>query len=387
MHEAKIGQPLAEVPILNVPFYDIRAQYEELKQELDEAVLGVLASGAYVMGQNHDRFEAESAALHGCTHGIAVNSGTDALRILLDAANVGPGDEVITTAFTFVATAEVILQVGATPVFVDIEPDTLQIDASKIDAAVTSHTKAIMPIHLFGQLCDVDGVMAAANRHGLIVLEDAAQAIGSHKDGVYAGRFGIGAGFSFYVTKNLGAAGDGGLILTNDDGVAERCRSIRVHGMGRERYYYDNIGYTSRLGEIQAAVLRVKLKMLGEWNLRRERIAKEYGLALSDCGVKLPVTLPGNNHTWHQYTIRSARRDELQAFLRERGVGSMIYYPVPLHFHVPYRHLTSGEGSLPETERAAREVLSLPIHPHLDAERARYVAHCVREFALAGAAR
>lgn len=366
---------------MRVPFYDIRAQYDELQRELDAAVHEVLSTGAYVMGKNHNALEREIADLHGCKHGIAVNSGTDALRILLDAAEVGPGDEVITTAFTFVATVETIIQVGAKPVFVDIDPSTFQIDPSKIEAALTPRTKAIMPIHLFGQMVEMEPILDVARSKGLIILEDAAQALGSHRHGVHAGNYGHGAGFSFYVTKNLGAAGDGGMIVTNDDDVADACRSIRVHGMGRERYYYDHIGYTSRLSEIQAAVLRVKLTRFDSWNSRRLELAKPYFEILRDADVDLPALLPGNNTTWHQFTIRSRRRDELQAHLKENGVDSMIYYPVPLHFHEPYKHLAGGPGSLPETERACREVLSLPIHPHLSEEQIRHAAESIRQFA------
>ncbi len=366
---------------MRVPFYDIKAQYEELRVQLDEAVHEVLSTGAYVMGKNHNALEREIADLHGCRHGIAVNSGTDALRILFDAAGVGEGHEVITTAFTFVATVETILQVGATPVFVDIDPATFQIDASKVEAAITPRTKAIMPIHLFGQLADVDAIRDVASRNGLIVLEDAAQALGSHKNGVYAGNFGLGAGFSFYVTKNLGAAGDGGMIVTNSDEIADRCRSIRVHGMGRERYYYDHVGYTSRLAEIQAAVLKVKLGKFAEWNERRAELAEIYFGILRDSDVEMPSLLPGNNTTWHQFTIRSKRRDELQSFLKQSEVDSMIYYPVPLHFHGPYKHLATGPGSLPETESAALEVLSLPIHPHLGDDQVRHAANSILEFA------
>ncbi len=261
---------------MRVPFYDIKAQYNELASEMDPAVHEVMAGGAYVMGPHHKAFEEEMATLHRVKHAIAVNSGTDGLRIMMDAAGIGPGDEVITTAFTFVASTETIVQTGATPVFVDIDPKTFNIDPSKIEAAITPKTKAIMPIHLFGQMCDIDAVNAIAKKHELMVLEDAAQAVGNEHNGVPAGNFGIAAALSFYVTKNLGAAGDGGMILTNDDDVAEKCKSIRVHGMGRERYYYDYLGYTSRLHEIQAAVLRIKLRRQKDWNARRAQLAEIY---------------------------------------------------------------------------------------------------------------
>ncbi len=365
---------------MRVPFYDIRAQHEELKDELETAVLKVLSSGSFVMGENHNALERELAELHRCKHGIGVNSGTDALRILLDASGVGPGDEVITTAFTFVASAEVIMQTGARPVFVDIDERTWQMDPSKIEEAITPKTKAIMPIHLFGQMCLMEDLVEIAQRWNLLIIEDAAQAICSSRNGTPAGGFGIGAGFSFYVTKNLGAAGDAGMILTSDDEIAGKCRSIRVHGMGRERYYYDHIGYTSRLAEIQAAVLRVKLTRLETWNARRAELARIYFEMLEDSDVQLPVILSGNDTTWHQFSVLTPQRDELQKHLKENGVDSMIYYPVPLHFHTPYRTLAE-EGSLPVTEQTCRQILSLPIHPHLSEEQVRHAAEQVREFA------
>lgn len=364
---------------MRVPFYDIKAQYDELNGELDRVTHEVLSSGNYAPGKYVKVLEDAIAAKHGCAHGIAVNSGTDALRIMMDACGIGAGDEVITTAFTFVASTETIVQTGARPVFVDVEDATYQIDVSKIEAAITPATKAILPIHLFGQLCDIRAIREIADRRGLIVLEDAAQALCSSHEGVYAGNFGSAAALSFYVTKNLGAAGDGGMILTNDDEVMEKCRSIRVHGMGRERYYYDYLGYTSRLDEIQGAIMGVKLTQLDAWNARRLELAAHYFEILAGTPVTLPTLLEGNNTTWHQFTIRAPRRDELQAFLKTQEVDSMIYYPVPLHFHSPYAHL-AARGSLPVTERISGEVLSLPIHPHLRDEQVRWAAEKVREF-------
>ena len=365
---------------MRVPFYDIKAQYDELQEPMDKAVHEVMSSGVYSMGKNHNLIEQELADLHQVKHGIALNSGTDALRIIMDAGGIGAGDEVITTAFTFVASVETIVQTGARPVFVDIDPRTFCIDASKIAAAITPRTKAIQPIHLFGQLADVTAITEIATKHELVVIEDAAQAIGSSYEGTPAGNFGIGAGFSFYVTKNLGAAGDAGLILTNDDAIAEACRSIRVHGMGRERYYYDHIGYTSRMDEIQAAVLRVKMTKLAEWNERRAKFAAIYQDVLANSEVTLPFISPGNHTTWHQFSIRSDRRDALQLFLKERGVDSMISYPVPIHFHKPYELFASGPGSLPESELAAKEILNLPIHPHLTVDQVALAAKAVAEF-------
>jgi dTDP-4-amino-4,6-dideoxygalactose transaminase len=363
---------------MRVPFYDIKAQYDELAEELDRVVHEVMASGVYSMGPHHNAFEQEIAELHGCRHGIAVNSGTDALRIMLDAAGIGDGDEVITTAFTFVASTETIVQTGAVPVFVDIDPATFMIDARQIEAAITPRTKAIMPIHLFGQIADMPAIMAVAERHGLLILEDAAQAVGARQHGKPAGQFGISAAVSYYVTKNLGAAGDAGMIVTNDDGYAERCRSIRVHGMGRKRYYYDFVGYTSRMHELQAAVLRVKLTRLAAWNRRREEIARQYLEGLACTKATLPRVSPGNEPTWHQFSVLTPNRDAVMAHMREKGVDTVIYYPVPLHFHEPYARFGHGEGSLPETERVCREIVNLPIHPHLAEEQVEQVIEAFR---------
>ena len=378
-------------PSQRVPFYDIRAQYEELSAELDAVTHAVISSGIYTIsgGQENPGFEREFAEFHGVRHAIAVHSGTDALRIIMDAAGIGPGDEVITTAFTFVASTETIVQTGATPVFADLDPRTFMLDPEAVEAAITPRTKAILPVHLFGQMADMGAINAIAERHGLIVLEDAAQAVECRQSGTLAGNFGLAAGFSFYVTKNLGAAGDGGMIVTNDDGIAERCRSMRVHGMGRERYYYDHLGYTARLDEIQAAVLRVKMRVLPAWTARRAKIAETYLRELAAVpSLTLPAVAPGNTMTWHQFSILvgergSDERDRLQLHLKERGIDSMVYYPVPIHFHAPYERFGGGKGSLPVTESVSERILALPVHPHLSAEAAAYVVENVRSFATA----
>jgi dTDP-4-amino-4,6-dideoxygalactose transaminase len=275
---------------------------------------------------------------------------------------------------------EVIAQLGAKPVFVDIDPATFNIDATKIEAAITSRTKAIMPIHLFGQLCDIKSVMKIADAHGLTVIEDAAQSLSSHHDGKYAGAYGRAAGVSSYVTKNLGAAGDGGLILTSDDEIKERSLSLRIHGMGKERYYYDDLGYTSRMAEIQAAVLCAKWERLADWNRRRVVIANTYLKELEGTPIVLPLTSDGNNHTWHQFTVRTTQREELMTHLRANEIDCSIFYPVPLHLHDPYRAYGAGEGSLPVTEQVSKEVLSLPVHPHLSDEQVRFATAQIREF-------
>lgn len=362
---------------MRVPFYDIKAQYDELRGPLDDVVHEVISSGNYMMGAHMRGIEEGLAALHRVKHGIALNSGTDALRILLDAAGVGPGDEVITTAFTFVATVETIIQTGATPVFVDIDPATFDLDPSLLEAAITSKTKVIMPIHLFGQMAPMEEIKRIADAHGIAIIEDAAQALGCERNGKPAAHFGLGAGLSFYVTKNLGAAGDAGMIITDSDEIAEKCRSMRVHGMGRERYYYDYVGYTSRMDEVQAAVLRVKLTKLAEWNSRRGMIAGHYLDELQETGLQLPSTREGNNNTWHQFSVLTPRRDELMEHLKAAGVDSMIYYPVPLHHHKPYLRFAKP---LPVTERVSREIVNLPIHPHLEREAVQHVCDSIQSF-------
>lgn len=301
----------------------------------------------------------------------------------MQAAGVGPGDEVITSAFSFVATIETIIQVGARPVFVDIDEASFAITRETIEPAITERTKAVLPVHLFGQLCDIAPIAALCEERGLLLLEDAAQAMESVHNGKAACKWGGGGGLSFYVTKNLGAAGDGGMILTDSDEMNERCRSLRIHGMGKERYYYDSIGYTSRMAELQACVLRHKLQRLPGWTARRQELAKIYDADLLHTNVVKPTILPGNNHCYHQYTILTDNRDALQAHLKEQEIDSMIYYPVPLHYHEPYKYLGFSQGDLPETERISLQCLSLPIHPHLTNKQVEWVAACIREFSVA----
>lgn len=365
---------------MQVPFLDLRSQYDEVKDRVDSSIREIFESSAFVLGKHNNELEERLAELHGVRYGVAVNSGTDALRIALQAAGVGPGDEVITTAFTFVASVEVIVQLGARPVFVDIDERCFDLDAGQIESKITDKTKAIVPIHLFGQLSDVAAIEEIAKRRNLIVIEDAAQAIMNTFDGRSAGQFGLAAAFSFYVTKNLGAAGDGGIILTDSEDIYVASRSLRVHGMGRERYYYDDIGYTSRMAEIQAAVLCAKLDRLDAWHQHRQTMAEVYDELLAGSDVLTPKVRTGNNHTYHQYTILAPRRDELMAFLQGRGIGCGIYYPIPLHLHDPYREFGGGDGSLPITEKVSLECLSLPIHQHIKREQVEYVAEQIKQF-------
>jgi len=373
--------PLAPEVGLNVPLVDLKAQFQELKSELDTAVLEVIAGGMYTPSKHVAALEVEISAFCETKHAIACNSGTDALKIGLQAMGVTHGDEVITTPFTFVATIEAIIQNYATPVLVDIDPRTFNLDVSKLEAAITPKTKAIIPIHLFGQIAEMEQIMEIAIAHGVQVLEDAAQAIGSTRNGHSCGYWGKAAALSFFPTKNLGAAGDAGMILTNDDEVAYRSRSLRVHGMAKEPYLYEDIGHTSRLDEIQGAILGVKLRKLQAWNDLRRRNAAIYDAGFVGTSVRAPyVASETTSHPYHQYTIRHANRDGLMTHLKEHEVDCAIYYPVPLHVQPVYGFLGYGEGSFPETEAACREVLSLPVQAHLTGEQVEYAAKCAADY-------
>lgn len=362
---------------MRVNFIDLKAQYDEVRGDIDSRFAEIFENSAYVLGKNNKELEDRIAERHRVKHAITVNSGTDALRIMLQAAGVKPGDEIITTAFSFVATIEVIAQLGAIPVMVDIDPQTFNIAPDLIESAITEKTVGIMPIHLFGQLADMSPIKKIAEKRGLMVFEDSAQVVYGSQNGVYTGNHGIAAGISFYVTKNLGAAGDGGMILTNDDEVKRRSLSLRIHGMGRERYYYDEIGYTSRMAEIQAAFLCAKLDRLDDWTKRRKVIAETYNERFKNTDVIAPITAAGNDHVWHQYTIRHPKRDELMQHLQNAGIGCAIFYPVPLHLHEPYADFSNGEGSLPITEQVCRECLSIPVHQHMTDSEVEYVAETI----------
>jgi dTDP-4-amino-4,6-dideoxygalactose transaminase len=364
-----------------IPVLDLAPETETLWDELTAAVHGVIRSGHFIMGPNVKALEGELAEYLGVRHAVALNSGTDALVIGLRALGIGPGDEVVTTPFTFFATAEAISMVGATPVFVDIEPDTLNLDVAQVEARITPRTRALIPVHLFGHSCDMDALMALAEQHGLKVLEDVAQAFGGEHRGRKLGTIGAAGAYSFFPSKNLGCYGDGGLLATNDDQVAELAAMLRTHGSKR-KYYNEEIGYNSRLDEMQAAILRVKLPHLDAYNEGRRGVADRYRTLLGDVpGITLPVEHAYARHVYHQYTIRVAggRRDAVQQRLADAGIATMVYYPVPVHRLPVY----AGLGyELPTCQAAADEVLSLPIWPQMDAATAETVADALKACAL-----
>ncbi len=358
---------------------DLGSQYRRIRQEVEPLLIEVLESGRYVLGEHVSALEQEIAEICAVRHAIGVNSGTDALKLALRALGVGPGDEVITTPFTFVSTIEVIVQVGATPVFVDIDPDTFNLDPNLVESAITPRTRAIMPVDLYGQSAEMRTFREIANRYGLWLIEDAAQAVGAYHHNQPIGAYADVATLSFFPTKNIGGAGDGGMVLTHDEQIAYKIRSLRVHGMNGG-YYYEDIGYTSRLDEIQAVILRAKLRHLHEWTERRRYHATLYRTLLADTPLQLPVVLPYNYHVYHQFTIRHPQRDALREHLKSLGVESAVYYPLPLHLQPAYRFLGYREGDCPNAERAAQEVLSLPVHSELTEDQIALVAQGVSEF-------
>lgn len=363
---------------MTVPLLDLKAQYATIKSDVDAAVHRLMDTQYFINGPEVVGLEQEVAAYSGAAHGIGVASGTDALLVVLMALGVGPGDEVITTPYSFFATAGVIARLGATPVFVDIEPGSFNIDPRLVAQAITPKTKAIMPVHLYGRVADMDPLLAL----GVPVIEDAAQAIGARDEkGRVAGSMGTAGCFSFFPSKNLGGFGDGGMVVTQDADLAHMIAMLRMHGM-EPKYYHKYVGGNFRLDALQAAVLRVKLPHLEAWSAGRRRNADGYRALFASAGladtVQLPDDVPG--HIYNQFVVRVPRRDELQAFLREQGIGTEIYYPVPLHRQECFASLGYGEGSMPESERAAAETLALPIYPELTAEMQGYVVECVQEF-------
>ncbi len=362
-----------------IPIIDSKRQYATVGAEVEKEVIDVLRSGSYILGKNNKAFEEEIAKFLGCNHAVALNSGTDALHLALRALDIGAGDEVITVAFTFVATTEAIGIVGAKPIFVDIDPDTFNIDVNEIESKITPKTKAILPVHLYGQPCNMDVIMDIAKRHDLFVIEDACQAIGAEFKGKKVGTFGDIGCFSFYPTKNLGTMGDGGLVTTNSEYLKNRIIALRNHG-GAVRYYHDEIGVNSRLDEVQAAILRVKLKYINEWNKKRREHAAYYNELFKDIkDIETPKELDDTYCVYHQYTVKIPNRDEVHKLLQEKGIGAMIYYPVPLHLQKVHAYLGLKEGLLPNTEKNTKLVLSLPMFAEITEEEQRTVAKTLIE--------
>jgi len=365
---------------MNVPLLDLKAQYASIKAEINAAVAEVFESQHFILGPKVEQCEKAIAAYSGCSHAIGVSSGSDALLACLMAENIGPGDQVITTPYTFFATAGAIARVGATPVFVDIDPQSYNLDPSLISSKVTDRTRAIIPVHLYGQMADMEAVERVAREHGLVVMEDAAQAIGAEHKGRRAGSIGHYGCFSFFPSKNLGAAGDGGMVVTNDAQRAEKLRCLRVHG-SRPKYHHKMVGGNFRLDAIQAAVVSTKLPHLDDWTAARQCNAKRYDELFHQAG--LPIGLPTvvtNRHIFNQYVVRVPRREELQAYLLKRDVGTEVYYPVPMHLQECFAYLGDGAGSFPVSERAAKETLALPVHPELTESQARFVVECISQF-------
>jgi len=365
---------------MSVPLLDLAAQYQSIRDEIRPVLDAVCDRQSFILGPYVKAFEDDVAAYCGTKHAVGVSSGTDALICALMAADIGPGDEVITTPFTFFGTAGSIARVGATPVFVDIDPVSFNIDPVKIAPALTSRTKAIMPVDLFGQLADMRPIMELARSRRLVVIEDSAQSIGAQHHGEPAGRFADMTTFSFYPSKNLGGFGDGGMIVTDDDALADRCRILRVHG-AEPKYYHRHIGGNFRLDALQAAVLQVKLRHLDAWSAARRRHAECYDALLADVpGAVTPVIGSDNVSIYNQYTLRigGGRRDAVRACLREQGIGSEVYYPVPLHLQACFQYLAYDAGRLPVSEQATQEVLSVPIYPELTDGQIETVATAIR---------
>jgi dTDP-4-amino-4,6-dideoxygalactose transaminase len=359
-----------------IPFVDLATQYRSIKSEADAAVLRVFERGDFILGQDVTAFEQEFAAYCEASHCLGVANGTDALKIALQACGIGPGDEVISAAHTFIATTLAITECGATPVLIDCDPDYYLIDVSKIEAAITPRTKAILPVHLYGQCADMDPILAIAKKHNLVVIEDACQSHGARYKGKRAGSIGDIAGFSFYPGKNLGAYGDAGAITTNRADLAERVKLLRNYGQ-RVKYQHDVRGGNSRLDSVQAAVLRVKLKHLDDWNASRGRAAEQYGKALASKNLGLPKVAPYTTHVFHLYVVQTDDRAGLQKALDAAGAQHGIHYPIPIHRQPAMAGLGYAEGAFPVSERIAPRILSLPMFPELSKEQIARVAAAI----------
>lgn len=365
---------------MKVPLLDLKAQYPQIKEKVIPAILEIIENQTFILGATVTKMEEDIARYCDARYAVGVSSGTDALLLALMALKIGPGDEVITTPYTFFATAGSIARVGAKAVFVDIEPDTYNIDASKIEAAVTSKTRAIMPVHLFGQCADMNAICAIAKKHGLKVIEDAAQAIGAKFNGKPAGSIGDIGCFSFFPSKNLGGFGDGGVVTTNDDRLHERLKALRVHG-GERQYYHSEVGINGRLDALQAAVISVKLPHLNSWTEGRRRNADVYdGLFANNPRIVVPCRREGRYHIYNQYVINVDNRDELKQHLTENEIGCAVYYPLSLHEQKCFEDLGYRKGDFPNSESAAQRTLALPIYPELPGDSLKYVASTVNNF-------
>lgn len=362
-----------------ISLVDLTAQYRSIKQEIDAAVLSTLESGHFILGPQVVKFEESIASYLGVSHAIGLASGTDALVIALRALNIGDGDEVIIPAYTFFATAGTVMSVGAKPVIVDIDPQSYQIDAGRIEAALTPKTKAVIPVHLYGHPAEMNPILEIARKHNLKVIEDNAQGFGAEYLGKKTGSFGDIGCLSFFPTKNLGAYGDGGAVATNDPALAERMRMLRAHGW-KKKYYSEEVGYNSRLDALQAAILQAKFPYLDAWNDKRRELSKRYNEHFASLDIVTPIERKWAKHVYHLYIIRSTKRDALQAFLKQKGIASEVYYPLPPHLSVPCRKFGYKEGDFPHAEKAAGETLGLPLYPELTLEQQDEVIAAVKEF-------
>ncbi len=362
-----------------IPLVDLTAQYHSIKSEIDEAVLSILESGHFILGPAVGKFEESVASYLGVKHAIGLASGTDALVLALRALNIGAGDEVIIPAYTFFATAGTVMSVGAKPVFVDIDPHSYQIDVARIEEAITTRTRAIIPVHLYGHPSEMNPILSIAREHGLKVIEDNAQGFGAEHQGRKTGSIGEIGCLSFFPTKNLGAFGDAGMVITNDAALAERMRMLRTHGW-KKKYYSEEVGYNSRLDALQAAILQAKLPYVDSWNEKRREISRRYSGQFAPLGVVVPVECDWGKHVYHLYVIRSKQRNELQAFLKQKGIASEVYYPLPPHLSVPCQKFGYKVGDFPHAELAAHETLALPLYPELTLAQQDEVIAAVRDF-------
>ena len=363
---------------MRIPIVDLGAQFKAIENEIKEKINEIIGSTRFILGPNLDALEKEVASYHGIPYGVGLASGTDALHLSLRALGIGRGDEVITTPFTFIATAEAISYTGAKPIFVDIDPLTFNIDPSWVEERITEKTKAILPVHLFGHPADMDSILSLAKNYKLKVIEDSAQAFGAEYKGKKVGTFGDTGCFSFYPSKNLGCYGDGGMLITNNEDISERAKSLRNHG-SMKLYYHSEIGFNSRLDEIQAGILRIKLKRIDEYNRKRRDKALIYRERLKGLPLILPEETPERYHVYNQYTIRTKKRDLIRNALKDKSIASVIYYPLPLHLQEVYAGLGYKEGDFPESEEASKEVLSLPIYPELTEEQIEEVCEVIRK--------